>query len=332
MVRVALIGNHRHTFCSEAVWARAFTRLGCEVLPMQVDDVARDPEAAMTVLRGQDLTTYTRTHSPRMFLDESWSDRWRVLEAGGTKTVGLHLDLFWGLERQHLIGTDAQFTVGTLFTADGGHQEEWTKAGIRHEWFPPGVDAEQCALVGRARPEWTYDVIFLGSGPRTYHPAYAPVRAALIDHLRDVYGPRFAHVGHGGDIPVQRGQDLADLLAGVKIVAGDSCFANEKGSPRSAFYWSDRCPEILGRSSNAMLLHPWVPGLRSQFLGSELATYVPGDWDDFDAQAGGYLANPGEREGMVERGRRRVLKDHIYDVRLAMVLERVGLRDPVLKS
>src|SRR6266581_774169 len=120
MIDVAVIGNHRHHHCSEAVWARAFAKIGCNVTPMQVDEVAADPDAAMSVLCHQTLVTYTRTHSRGMYLDPSWTDRWRTLAKAGVRTVGLHLDRFYDLEREDLIHTDAQFTVATLWSADGG--------------------------------------------------------------------------------------------------------------------------------------------------------------------------------------------------------------------
>lgn len=66
---------------------------------------------------------------------------------------------------------------------------------------------------------------------------------------------------------------------------GDSCFA---GSPKGAYYWSDRIPETLGRGG--FLIHPYVDGLGRQFNllehdepvtydAGHLAVWDAGDWE-----------------------------------------------------
>ena len=329
-ISVAVIGNHRFPFCSEAVWARAFAKVGCAVTAFQVDDVARDPNAAIERLKHYTLITYTRTHSRGMFLDRSWTDRWRELENGGTRVIGLHLDLYVGLDRQALIEEgDSQFTVGRLYTADGGHDDYWRARGIDHRWFQPGIDEDDC-ITGTARPEYAHDLVFVGSGAQTYHAAYQG-RSELLDHLRRTYGGRFCHYGHGGDRPAVRGPALADIYASSRVVIGDSCFAHERGSPRSFKYASDRCPESLGR--RAFLIHPYVPGMigNGPYLsGVHLATCIPGDWDDLDAQIGTYLAAPGYRDGIAQTGYEYVKANHTYTHRMREVLASLGLvEEPV---
>lgn len=322
VIRVAVLGNHQHYHCSEARWARAFAALGCDVTPLQIDDAVRDPDLAMRVLRSQTLCAYTRTHSPGRFLDERWTQRWQELERSGVRTVGLHLDKFWGLERERLIASDAQFTVGTLFTADGGNDDRWAAASVNHRWLQPGCDADEMAG-GQRRDDLAYDVVFVGS--RQYHNEY-PERPALIAHLRDVYGRRFAHFGHGGDRPVVRGQALNDVYASAAVVIGDSCFANSPPHLRVRDYWSERLPEVLG--AGAFLIHPWMPGLSAHYTtGRDYVTHVPGDWDDLDAQIGAYLAAPGERAGIARTGRERVLREHTWRHRMADLLATVGLTE-----
>lgn len=329
MTTVAVIGNHQHPFCSEVYFARGFAENGCAAIPVQIEGAVRDPDDTMSLLQSVDVVTYTRTHSAGRWLDQTWTGRWRALEADGIRTVGMHLDRFWGLEREHLIGDgDAQFTVGTLFTADGGNDDRWIEAGIEHRWMAPAVDRLEAMEPGTWRADLADDIVFAGSSGRRYHGSY-PERGELLDHLRRTYGRRFVHYGHDGDRPVVRQQDLNDLYASAAIVVGDSCFANSPDAPADR-YWSDRVPETVGRGG--FLLHPWVRGLRGfgkadAFGPDELATYNPGDWEDLDAQIGGYLANPGEREGFVERGRARVLRDHTYTARCRTILEAVGLRE-----
>lgn len=322
VTRVAVIGNHAHHFCSEAQWARAFTKLGCDVTPLQIDDVVRNPDVAMRVLTQQDACTYTRTHAAGRFLDASWSDRWQELERAGVKTIGLHLDRFWDLEREPLIHSDAQFTVGTLWTADGGNDARWAAAGVNHRWLVPAVD-EDDVVGGQVRRDLAYDVVFVGSGG-SYHGEY-PQRLDLLRHLRATYGRRFAHFGHGGDHPVVRGQALNDVYASARVVVGDGCFANSPPERRPANYWSDRVPETVGRGG--FLIHPYVRGL-GRFLttGRDYVTHNPGDWEDLDCQIGAYLANPTEREAIAQNGQARVVREHTWTHRMADVLADAGLR------
>lgn len=337
MTRVVFIGNFAVPFTTESYLAKAFRENDCEVTEIAQDHAFNlGPEAfADLIVTGAlsqpraDLVLYTRTHN-KTALGPSWTNAWTRLRRAGISTASRHLDRFFDLPRERLIHDgDPLFTVDLCITADGGSQERFAKAGVNHVYMPPGVDREEAEWGGTPRNGWQFDVVFIGSSDRTYHPEY-PQRGELLRRLHATYGQRFAHFGHGGTHPGVRQRDLNDVLAGCKVVVGDSCFANEKGSPRSASYLSDRVPESLGRSTGAVLIHPFVPYIRNLYSGSELATHVPGDWDDLDARVGEMLANPGEREGFVTRGRARTLRDHTYTVQAAEMLRLCGL--PVADS
>lgn len=328
MTRVAVIGNHSVAFTTETYLARAFEENGCDVVRVSQDDAfAMDWSdlANHLITADLDLTVYTRTHN-RTALPWDYTETWAHLAGAGVTTASFHLDRFWDLEREHLITDDDRdplFTTEHVFTADGGNDDRWSAAQVNHHWLPPAVDRYEAEeMRGTPIHRYNYDVIFVGSSDRTYHQQY-PARGELLAHLRETYGSRFAHFGHGGDHPVVRQQDLNDVYASAKIVVGDSCFANDRTGRRSTNYWSDRIPETLGRGG--FLLHPFVPGVRREY-GASLATYTPGDWDDLDAQIGAYLANPGDRYGMVEQGRARVLKAHTYTHRAATILQTCGLK------
>jgi hypothetical protein len=322
--RVAVIGNMRHAFCTESYFARAFAENGCDVVPMQVDDVVHDADAAMAMLRTCSAATYTRTHAPGRYLDQRWTQRWAELERCGTRTIGLHLDRFFDLERESLVHDgDAQFTCDQVWTADGGSQDRFERAGVNHRWLVPAIDRAQAEYDGRTNPRMEHDVIFVGSGPPYHEDAY-PERGQLIAHLHRTYGTRFAHYGHGGGQPVVREHALSDLYRSAKVVVGDGCFANSGPEKRVEKYWSDRVPESVGRG--AFLIHPWVPGLAEHMdTGRDYVTHIPGDWNDLDAQIGAYLCAPGERAGIAQQGRARVLREHTWTRRLADVLASVDL-------
>lgn len=329
MTRIVYIGNFSAPFCTEVYLKRAFEENGCEVLPTAQDDAFRvGPDRFVAEALALDplpnALVYTRTHSATA-LTPDWTACWRKLGDAGIVTAAIHLDRFWGLEREHLIRDgDPLFTVDHCFTADGGNPKRFAAAGVTHHWLPPAVDRLEASWPGVRRVEWEYDVAFVGSGKDVYHRQYAQ-RGELLDHLHSTYGRRFGHFGHGGNVRGApfRQQTLNDVYASARVVIGDSCFANSSDPALSALYWSDRIPETLGRGG--FLLHPFVVGVRSAWTPSELACYGPGDWDDLDARIGEFLANPGEREGFVERGRARTLAEHTYTHRARTVLETCGL-------
>lgn len=333
MTRVVLIGNFSVGYTTETFLARAFRENGCEVTEVSQDDAFHMGAEAFAdlVVTGAlseprvSLVCYTRTHN-RTALGPEWTNAWNRLRRAGITSCSVHLDRFFGLSREHLIyDGDPLFTTDRVFTADGGSQKLFESAGVCHVYLPPAVDRTEAQWEGVKRPELSRDVIFVGSSERTYHEQYQG-RRLLLEHLRRTYGPRFRHYGHGGDHPVVRQQALNDAVCSASVVIGDSCFANEKGSPRSAFYISDRAPELIGRG--AFMIHPYVPGVigNGPFLsGVHLLTHAPGDFEDLDQQIGYAMANPGLRDGIAETGRAFVLREHTYTHRAAEILRVVGL-------
>jgi hypothetical protein len=321
MIRVAYVGNFAPPHSTENMVKAALEANGCTVFPVQQDEAFR---AGLTdnVKQNIDLLIYTRSHN-RSALHSGWTDVWRQLETRhGVVTASLHLDRFWDLEREKLIHAhDPLFTTQHVWTADGGNDDRWREAGVNHHWLVPAVDGRAIrdeTVAVREAPE----ILFVGS--TGYHREY-PQRDQLVQHLARTYGPRFMHFGKGGTREV-RGPALTALYRSAKVVVGDSCFANDRTPRRSVNYFSDRIPETLGRGG--FLIHPWVPGLSSQYdTGRHLVTHVPGDWDDLDAQIGQYLASPGVAEGIADTGRAHVLRAHTWDVRIRELLDVLGFRD-----
>lgn len=319
MTSVAVIGNHAHSFCSEAQWARAFAANGCDVTPFQIEEVVADPVRAMDRLRHFDLVSYTRTHSHGRYLAPEWAGRWRELEREGVQTIGLHLDRFWDLDREHLVHDgDAQFTVGTLWSADGGNDDRWAEAGVQHRWLIPGIDAE---MVGEHtfRPDFAVPVVFVGS-EAGYHAEYEQ-REELIAYLRGRFGSKFARYGAG--TTQVRGVDLAAVYASAGVVVGDSCFAN---SPDSAMladrYFSDRLPEVLGRAG--FLAYPYTPGLPYEF-GRDLCGYTPGDFAELGDLIEDAWALPDHCRKIARQGMAHVREHHTWQVRMRTILDAHGL-------
>ncbi len=327
-MRVAYIGGN----CGEgsAPWATenayidAFRSLGHEVTPVKQGEAKA---YVGDVLVESDLVCYTRTHNHEA-LGAPWTDIWRFLEANGTVTASIHLDVFRGLpEREAWVeGGDPLFTTGTVFTADGSAPEWWEARNVNHVWLPPAFDDRHLDVTDSAfadaRPkpiEADGKIVFVGS--EGYHAAYS-FRPRLIQHLRNTYNDRFLFVGDGGAWGKMRMGPLADLYASDAIFVGDHCFATE-GRPR---YWSDRLPETLGRGG--FLVYPDTPGLEDEGFDYDqcLLTYRPGDLDDLDAQIERASLMTAEKRGWIRRwGHGTVLARHTYTHRARTVLDTLGL-------
>jgi hypothetical protein len=323
-MKVLYIGNFRPQHSTENALAWGLRRAGVEVEPWQQEEAStRSTRDARNVAEfvGADLVLYTRTHNPTA-LGHGWTDVWADLEARGVRTASFHLDLFWGLAREHLIADrDPLFTTGLVVTADGGSDERWAAAGIEHAWLPPAFDSRPCSTVGKPSDLYAGRVVFLGSGAR-YHSEW-PHRQEMLRYLRRRYGSRFLHIGPDGDLPSLRGCDLADLYASEPVFVGDHCFAG-----RRSRYWSDRLPETLGRGG--LLAYTYTSGMPEHWLapGDDFAPWQAEDWYSL-AGAIEFLDGLGQDEAAAMRARARqvVAVHHTYEVRARQLLRLLRL-DP----
>jgi hypothetical protein len=249
------VGNFEPSHSTENEYRKAIAATpGNLVVPVQESERGAFDRLAERIRVGDvDIVLWTRTRWPKM----DFAAMRRMLATArecGVPTIGVHLDIWWGLPRSSEIGEHPFFEVDLLCTADGGHDEEWRRAGIEHVWMPPGVSAFECEPA-ESDPRFAADVAFVGSW-NGYHPE-APHRAQLIDWLRrHSFGPEPGH-------HAVRGEDLRRLYATTKVNVGDSCFVGT-GLTR---YCSDRIPECLGRGG--FLLHPRVPGVTDGTLFTE---------------------------------------------------------------
>lgn len=330
MSRVFYIGNFEPEHSTENHILQALGKLGHEVTMIQegnrhgwayllgllaaatVDDHAR-PEVVM----------WTRTKS---LSDEIEPDlRRAVLEVAASinvPTVGYHLDRWWGLPRAVEIDDDPFFRCSLLVTADGGHDEQWTAAGVNHLWMPPAVSEFECQP-GTFDEAYASDIAFVGSWTG-YHPEWWGERARMLEHVRSWYGDRFRCWPDPGQ-PAVRGRPLRDLYASVKVIVGDSCLVPGADGLPVRRYWSDRVPETIGRGG--LLIHPNVEGLDEAFEAGEegLLMWHLGDMDGLHGLIDFALERPDYAARMRERGRARVLEAHTYTVRMRQLWEHLGL-------
>lgn len=313
-LKVAILGNHRHSFCTESELAWTFERLGHTVFRFQEDQDTTNRVMELCVANRVNLLVYIHTHgweSPGVVPFEQMVD---AVKNSGTVTCGFHLDLYWGLNhadrRQDRIGTHPFWKMDFVFTADGGNDAGFHARGVNHHWLPPAV-AERGCYRGTYNPEYAVDVAFVGA--RSYHPEYH-WRPYLIDWLEATYGDRFRRYCGDTKWGGFREQRLNDLYASVKVCVGDSCFAG--AAPK---YWSDRIPETLGRGG--FLIHPQVDGLDIPGL----VTYQAGDMDRLKILIDHYVESGIERQVLSDAAFEWVKNNETYTNRVHRMLEIMGL-------
>jgi len=311
---VAILGNHSVSYCTERELDWTFENMGHSVLRFQENKDRTEAIAAQCVSKKADLFIYINTHGWKTPGSMPFDEMIRRVKSAGAVTCGFHLDIYWGLNttdhRQDEIGKHPLWKMDYMFTADGGHDEQFRQRGVNHHWLPPAVVARDCRR-GNFRQEFATDVAFVGA--RTYHPEY-PFRGQLVDWLSKTYGPRFRRYGGGTPWPYVRQQTLNDLYASAKVCVGDSCFA---GTPK---YWSDRIPETLGRGG--FLIHPEVEGLDIPGL----VTFEPRNLEQLKEQIDYYVAHDSERRSKADQAFEWVSENETYTNRVQEMLTVMGLQ------
>jgi len=191
----------------------------------------------------------------------------RKIEDAGTTTVGLHMDLYWGIDsREPLVDpiSNPWFSSQYVFTADGGHDDKFSAAGIRHIWMPPAIGDKHFGLREPGRGRAIAPYVFVGTSSRGIHGDH---RQQLLNWAARRYGRAFKHYGLNHRV---HGEDLNQLYAKSRIALGDSAPA--------PFYWSDRIPTTMGRGG--VLAHPRTTGMAEH--GYDDRSMILFDRFDFD--------------------------------------------------
>jgi hypothetical protein len=304
---IAYRGNWRVPWTTESHVTAALEGLGHRVVRLQEDKVNWTQCRAAAQRADLFLWQKTWTIDPR-----GGHTTLKMLRERGVPSVSFHLDRYIGLEREARLADDPFWRTDLVFTADGGHDTEFTAYGINHRWLPPAVHEAECRLARADRRRFPHPIVFVGSHPYP-HPEWRPYRDRLIASCTARYGKNFAvWPGRGNAI---RGRDLAALYASAEVVVGDSCLSG--GTQK---YWSDRIPETLGRGG--FLIHPEVAGLENWYEdGRDLRTYPLGDFDSLHRLIDRYRKHPEERAKIATRGRATVLGRDTYRHRMTAVLK-----------
>lgn len=281
--------------------ATAGRALGWDVLHLP----PHNPAPILRALPGADLLLWARTPG------HSTPNAERILATARDAripTAGVHLDLYWTRpQREAEIGRTPWWQCDWVFTADGGHQPEFTARGVNHRWLPPPASRRWLAPGTVDRARWPAPIVFVGTCPPGAHRDH---RRRLLAWARRRYGSRFAHYG----TPDRRvwGEDLSSLYATARVVLGESV--------PSPYYWSDRVPLTVARGG--VFTHQATPGLAEQgFTDQILITY---EQDRFDALGDRIDALSGrQRRARVRRGIQLIEDRHLWEHRLQSIEQEV---------
>jgi hypothetical protein len=242
-------------------------------------------------------------------------------------TIAYHLDRFWGLNRENEVSEEPFFRCDYCFTADGHDPERWKDLGINHFWLPPAI-APRHAFIGLPEPRFRASVAFIGT-QWGYHGEWGH-RVELIRWLRRYFGREVLFLPNR-NMGTRRGLQLNNVVAGVKVIVGDSCLVEVDGKPYER-YCSDRVFEIPGRGG--FLVHPYVEGVipRSgpgdewgMIPGKHLEAFELGDFKRMRDVVQHYLDHDDERTTIAKQGFEHVIENHSYANRLRQAFDIAGL-------
>lgn len=320
---IVFLGNFDVDYTSETHYMKTLRKMGHVVMPLQ-EGKTNSAQIVQRAIKA-DMFFWVHTHG---WKTEDIAEVIDILKEKNIPTVGYHLDLWLGIQREKDLANDPYWNIEHFFTVDKlmadlmNSREDLPKA----YYLPAGVYSEECYMA-EFEPKYAHDVIFVGSS--VYHPEWK-YRSELIAWLQKRYGQRFAHYGRGGK-GIIRGAELNKLYASSKIVIGDTLCKDFK----YPYYLSDRIFETTGRGG--FIIHPYIDGIKRLYniqdepdaggvyntSKSEIITYKYGDFEYLAYLIDYFIANEDERLAIRDRGHERTKKDHTYTNRMQFILNTV---------
>lgn len=313
---VSYIGNFEPEWSTENDVRKAFEHLGWRVVCLQENKATWQDirDAAFQ----SDLVLWTSTWDDAQPFEES-VETLRLCAMRGIPTATLHLDIFWGLGRDgRRWWMNPMLFTRYVFTADGGHQEDWKKLGVDHYWLKPAIRYD-AAHFGKFREEYACDVAFLGSNGEGYHEDVWPYRKELLQQLRNLCKRNgWSFRNPGGDEPkIDRSEDRNDFYASAKVTVGDSLALKHERE----LYCSDRVYEATG--CGGFLIMPQIDFVQKDFK-DYLPMYPWGDFTELEKQIKYYLGKPKQNQLVRDYCQDMTANFHTYRNRVAEMLIKMG--------
>lgn len=314
---IVFLGNFKSPYSSENCYLWTLKYMHYKVIPLQEGEA--DWFSIVEALRKNkaEMLFWVHTHgwhTPGIEKVLNFCKKHNIT------TVGYHLDLWLGLERQLDLKTDPYWHIDYFFTVDKLFADYLNadNSKPKADFLPAGICLRDVRRVAPSNEYAKYKVAFVGSG--IYHREY-PYRQQLIKWLQLTYKNSFVWYGAGSAQGKIYGHDLAQLYATVPVVVGDTlCQGFDY-----PYYLSDRIFETIGRGG--FIIHPYIKGIGELFkLGQELITYTYQDFKQLKELID-YYSDPKhseEREAIVDKGFKRVYKEHTYYHRLAYILDKIN--------
>lgn len=320
MSTVAYVGNFEPEYSTENDVRKAFLEIGWAVAELQENKSST--ERIRAVAESSDLLLWTSTWDDAHDLADV-RDIVHSLARRGKPSATYHLDTFWATSRGgRRWWTNPMFAMGTVFTADGDHQEKWDRMGVRHEWLRPGIRHDAVGD-GTFAQEYECDVALVGSNGVGYHEDCWTYRRELVDALRAICDRRGWTWRNPGGEPRQhdngkipRDHRMNDFYASARVTIGDSLCPLKEAS----HYWSDRAYEAPGRGG--FLIMPKIDAL-SEDYEQRLVEYPWGNYDELEKIIEWWLEHEKERSELVAGQQEIVKESHTYINRVQTILERV---------
>lgn len=314
-MRIAYVGNFEPHYSTENDVREAIELLGHQVDPIQ------ENKATIQEIRDKfpkaDLILWTGTWDDVLPFKET-VDLLRKCAIEGTPSATLHLDIFHSTKREgRHWWMNPMFFTGYVFTADGGHQQEWEAMGMQHYWLRPGI-RHSAAKTGVFTPEFECDIAFVGSNGQGYHEDVWPYRKELVNQLRDMCRRNgWTWRNPGGDEPkIDRDDRMNNFYASAKITVGDSlCIKKEESK-----YCSDRVYEATGRGG--FLIMPEIEFLKDDFIGL-LPQYGWGNFGQLEDTIKFWLENDTTRKTVQRELHKITQEKHTYKNRVAEMLSTI---------
>lgn len=312
-MRIAFIGNFSSEHSSENYYRKTFESLGHDVIQLQENNtsVSQVLEASLS----SDFLFWVHTHHWQFGKQNDVKNMLKRLKEVGKPSVGYHLDLFMGLQRERDLKSDPYWNIEHFFTVDklmADHLNKNTKT--KGYFLPAGVPESECLIGTPDHKKYPHEIIFTGS--KGYHREY-PYRVELINWLQSTYGDRFAHYGGGGKETI-RGKELNTLYCSAKIVVGDTLC---KGFNYPE-YLSDRFFEVPGRGG--FMIFPYIQGAERHFESNEeMVFYEFGDFGDLKGKIDHYLQDHTNREAIRRAGFERAKREHTYRHRIEHIIKTI---------